>query len=161
MATLKKNNGFYKTELAWSADDISSYMAIGNKGIIHTNKPLLYYRQSGISITSSASIELKIKAISKTKTWLINFLKYNEPTSPIDVLLKKAINNELNSYIKKTIISLLAYNSLYNKSRLKYYFSLWVKRNTYQLSTKEILYTYILAMKKRFADKAKEHNTLD
>ncbi|MEJ0106415.1 MAG: glycosyltransferase [Bacteroidota bacterium] len=37
---LRKNGGFYKLPLAWGSDDISAFIAIGDKGIAHNNKTL-------------------------------------------------------------------------------------------------------------------------
>lgn len=147
---LKKNNGFYKTELAWAADDISSYIAIGNKGIAHTNKELLNYRYNDLSITYSSSVDLKVKAILKTKDWLNVFLSQSKTTSAVDQLLKGEILRELNKYSKRNIISILAYNNI-EKNKMAYYYSVWKKRKSYKLNIKEIIFVYILSVKKNLA----------
>jgi len=148
LEVLKGNGGFYKTELAWAADDISSYIAIGNKGIAHTNKPLLQYRESPISITSSASAELKALAILRTRNWLREFLKRENLASPIDGILKGNIQMELNKFVRRSVVNTLAYNRRTDVSRLMYYYKIWKKRNLYELSYKEIFYAYLLSVKK-------------
>lgn len=97
---LKRNKGFYKLPLAWASDDISSFIAMGDKGIAHVNKPLLNYRKSAITLSSSGNIDLKMKAVMEMGKWLQEFLN-KEPSDETDKIVHENLKKDINWYIKK------------------------------------------------------------
>ena len=151
-SVLKNNNGFYKIELAWASDDISSFIAIGDKGIAHCNIPLLHYRQSSITISSVGSVELKLRAINKIKEWYDSFMENSHPTKETDILLKKNIKENLNNYFRKKVTTTIAYGGLHNKTRLGNYFFAFRMKKKCNLSLKELFYIFVL-YEKRCASK--------
>lgn len=151
---LVSNGGFYKLQLAWASDDISSYMAMGSKGIVHTNKPLFQYRRSKITISTSGSAFLKLAAIQGEERWYKWFLENVVPQSQSDEFLKTCIMRDLPKYFKRKIINTISYHGYDTKQSILHNFFLWYKsRKSYNLSIKEVVYTLILAVKKREVDK--------
>jgi len=75
--SLIKTGGYYKLPLAWASDDITSYTAAADKGIVHTQEPVFCYRQSEFTISNSGSIDLKMNAIIEEERWVDSFLKNN------------------------------------------------------------------------------------
>lgn len=114
---LKTNNGFYDLPLAWYSDDVSSYIASMEKGIAYTSKPLLNFRNSSISISTSGNPEKKMLAFHGFDEWLILFLQ-KEPTEKNDQLILQSIKNYYPDYKRKSIIEILI-NSYKEKSILK------------------------------------------
>jgi len=80
---LRSRGGFFYLPLAWGADDITAFLACADKGLAHTNKPVLNYRESPITVTRTGSSRLKMEAVLQQERWLRNFLK-KTPTDPID-----------------------------------------------------------------------------
>lgn len=151
---LKSNGGFYKIKLAWASDDITSFIAMTKKGIAHINLPLLFYRRSNITISSSGSVLLKLEAIKAEERWYNDFVKTNSPRNQEDKFLKSCIELELPKYFKKKVISTIAYHGYTNKGlifRLVFWFR---NRGRYDLNYKEILYAFVLALKKKHATRA-------
>jgi glycosyltransferase involved in cell wall biosynthesis len=99
-SVLKANNGFYKLPLAWASDDISSFIAMGDKGIAHVNKPLLNYRKSAITISSSGNIDLKMKAVMEMGRWLEEFLN-KQPSGETDRIVHDNLKKDFKWYVKK------------------------------------------------------------
>jgi glycosyltransferase involved in cell wall biosynthesis len=147
--TLKKNSGFYKLELAWASDDISSFIAMNNKGIAHCNIPLLYYRRSSITISSTGKLELKLKAINREREWYDSFLKENVPLTDNDMLLKKNIAEQLNKYFKKKTLMTIG-NSFNYKIRLTNYYYFYKIKKKYGLSLTELFYLFFLFEKGKY-----------
>ena len=104
---LKSNGGFFKLPLAWLSDDITSYIAMGNKGIAHTQEPVFCYRENRFSISNSGSIELKLLAAKKGIDWLHRFL--NE---------KICVDNNQSIFYQNILKGLPTYRSKMNKSNI-------------------------------------------
>lgn len=147
-AVLQNNGGFYKLPLAWGSDDISSYIAMGHKGIAHVSKPLLNYRRTSLTISSTGDFRLKMKSIILVKEWLNFFLVKtfdNEKDVVLNVILKKSIHK----YTQKKKIQTMIPS--YNKGLL-YYFIFWIyKRKYYAVSLFEIVYSMIEFIKWKFS----------
>lgn len=104
---LKANGGYYKLPMGWTCDDITSYIAMSEKGIAHTEKRVFSYRQSDITMSSSGDVFLKLVAIAGEKKWLEDYLK-NEPDNSDDLVLYRKIKEFLPDYSRKKIIGTLA-----------------------------------------------------
>ena len=139
-AVLKQNGGFYNLPLAWASDDITVYIACGNKGIAHTNKPVFNYRQSRYTISSSGNAELKMKAVLLEEKWFKDFLQ-KEPENDSDKIIKK----ELYAILKKFIENkkrLIVYQSLRKNvihTIVKWYF----KKEVFGLSLKDLRHSLL------------------
>ncbi|MGZ3756176.1 MAG: glycosyltransferase family 2 protein [Mucilaginibacter sp.] len=136
--SLKRRGGFYKLPLAWGSDDISAYLACGNKGIAHTNNPVFQYRHHGTSISSTGSGELKMDAVLSQHIWFKNFLK-TEPIDAVDKIQHKVLLKSINKLMqkKKTRVITESLSIGFFKGLLK-----WFKmRKKYQYSTIEFGYS--------------------
>ncbi|TCO07877.1 glycosyltransferase family A protein [Natronoflexus pectinivorans] len=151
-SALKMNGGFFKNKLAWASDDITSFIAMKGKGIVHINKPLFQYRRSPLTISSSGSVELKLKAIEREAIWYEEFLKTEIPQNEMDLLLKENIKKRLPIYFKKKSLETIAYHGYNNSKGVFRNFIYWViRRKRYKMSIKEMAYALILALKKKEA----------
>lgn len=143
---LKKSGGFYYMPLGWFTDDVTSYIAMMGKGIAHTNKALLNYRDHGGSITSIGNHALKIKAIGKQKIWFDDFLKH-KPQGEQDQILYNNICKDINRFIRKhkyyTISSSLEGGVV--KNCIKWF----GKRKEYGISASEIMNSVIIFLKEK------------
>ncbi|WP_434662560.1 glycosyltransferase family 2 protein [Klebsiella sp. MISC125] len=145
---LNSNGGFYKNKLAWASDDITSYIAMKDKGIAHVNLPLLFYRRSSINISSSGSVRLKLQAIEQEFDWYDNFLDNFNTHSQVDTILLRYLRCNLSKFKKKKIVETIAYNGFKRESFIKDCCT-WINaRKKYSLSIKEVIYIAVLAYKK-------------
>lgn len=71
---LLNNGGFFNLPLAWGSDDITSYIAMKDKGVYHVNEPIFCYRKTGLTISSNGNAEYKLKAIEGEERWITVFL---------------------------------------------------------------------------------------
>lgn len=135
---LKKNGGFFFTPMAWGTDDISAYIAMREKGIAHTNQPLLNYRLHPSNISSSGSHEFKMEAILQQQQWLHNFLKI-KPKQKEDLIVYRNICKHIDRLIQKQKIDAIA-------SSLRFLFfesmAFWIaNRKRFKISLFEIIYS--------------------
>ncbi|GHU67758.1 hypothetical protein FACS189413_03130 [Bacteroidia bacterium] len=135
--TLKNNGGYYKLPLAWASDDISAYITAYKAGIAHTNKPIFLYRHSGITISSTGNIDLKMTAIIEEEKWISDFLITNQPQCEEDEMLRSMIMKKIKKHFVGRRKGL--YIGFFVKSPLKY--TIWFLQNKikYQLSLITIL----------------------
>jgi len=104
--SLVAQGGFYNLPLGWATDDISAYIAMENKGIAHTNIPLLNYRVNAQTISSSGNEKLKFKAALLEEKWILSFLEERLPEEDIDKIIHSSICKNISSsfYKRKQII---------------------------------------------------------
>lgn len=145
---LVKNKGFYKLPLAWASDDITSFQAALDKGIIHTQEPVFCYRESDITISNSDSAELKLYAIEKEENWYNEFLENFNPVNKQDKYFYESIKGDMpRSFLTKRIET-IAYNGIREKYFFKDFLYFLKKRKTFKLSLQHIVYAMVLAIKK-------------
>ena len=144
---LKNKGGFYYLPLAWGSDDISAYIQMNSKGVAHTNRCLLNYRNSPITISNSGNVDLKLLAIEGEKQWFDNFIG-NTAIEEINLLKLNQIKNLLPSYFqnKKKYTLALFYNKNFLKGIALSFKEIWRK----QLTPKESLLAFFKAFKHRF-----------
>jgi hypothetical protein len=70
---LRDIGGFFKTPLAWGADDITWFTIAKDAGIVHTNKILCKWRISDINLSTTGNPQLKLLAIDNYKNWFSEF----------------------------------------------------------------------------------------
>ncbi len=141
---LKNKGNFYFLPLAWGTDDITSFKMIGNKGIAHTNKPVLHYRRHPLNISTIGKYELKMKAELLYEKWLINFLEI-KPKPIYDNIVYDNLCRNLPKLFQKRKIYIVA-ESLQNnffQMSLK-----WIKeRKAIELSKSELIYAILSFLK--------------
>lgn len=144
--SLIDKGGFYHLPLAWASDDITSYIAMANKGVVHINTPIFYYRRSNVTISSGGNIEYKLKAIKGEEDWYNSFFKSITPQDKQDAVLEKSIKYELPHYLKKKRIATIAYFS--GEKSVMSFLIYWYRRRTLtHLGFKELLYSTLLFYK--------------
>ncbi|MEJ1222849.1 glycosyltransferase family 2 protein [Sediminicola sp. 1XM1-17] len=133
--SLIARKGFYKLPLAWASDDISSFIAIGDKGIAHINKPLFNYRKNMYTISSSGNVKLKMEAILLEKKWFEDFL-IKIPKNQKDSLIHEYLKNNISDYIKQKKIAIITQSFTIN---FIYHLPFWVvNKSNYQINLMEI-----------------------
>ncbi|REC40406.1 glycosyltransferase family 2 protein [Chryseobacterium sp. 5_R23647] len=140
--------GFYKLPLAWASDDITSFQAASNNGIIHTQKPVFCYRESDITISNSYSAELKLQAIDGEEKWYHNFIESYVPSNKIDKSFYDCIKKEKSNFFLTKRIETIAYNGIRENFFLKDCIYFLRKRKSFKLNLQHIVYAFILAIKK-------------
>ncbi len=101
---LNSNGGFYKLPLAWGRDDITSFIAMKNKGIAHVNCPVFCYRVSNITISNSGSEERKLAANKAYFSWIENVL-IKDSSNVIDNIQIANIRKLLPKKVKQRAIA--------------------------------------------------------
>ncbi|TFF38790.1 glycosyltransferase family 2 protein [Mucilaginibacter psychrotolerans] len=147
-ASLKQTGGYFKLPYAWGSDEISAFIACGQKGIAHTNKPVFQYRKHATSISSSGSQLIKMDAVMAQSAWYDAFLKLQ----PINIddqiqyqVLKKTIKKLMQK--KKTVVLTNALEGGITKN----FFRWFTKRNQYGYSVFELGYAAIESIKRNIA----------
>jgi len=148
-SALKEKGGYYFFPMAWASDDISSFIAIGDKGIAHTNKPLLNYRRHSSSLSSSGNTEIKMESIMMQEEWYRNFLS-KEPANLEDRILYENICQNIGKQIQKEKIYVmsLSFRTNYWANCIKWF----NKRKEYKLSNVEIVYSVMEFLKVKIAN---------
>ena len=75
VSNLRKCGGFYKTTMAWAADDITANMMAKNEGIVNSQVPMFQYRMNEQTISKIGNIRQKIKAIKEEEQWYETFFE--------------------------------------------------------------------------------------
>ena len=107
---LVAQGGFYKLPLAWASDDISSYIAMKDKGIAHINIPLLNYRVNAHTISLTGSAILKINATMLEEKWMLSFLNEHFPENDIDKIIHSSISNKVSEYLHIKKVNIIAHS---------------------------------------------------
>ena len=141
--SLIAKGGFFKLPLAWASDDISAYIAMQDKGIAHTNKPVFRYRRSSITISSGGNPQLKMVATLLEENWLKNFFKNNKPESEIDKAISTNLNEDINRYILKKKLDIIQKSLNTHTTKSVYY---WL-RNAKKYNINKLLIGYALIEK--------------
>lgn len=150
-SALKQKGGFYYMPLGWFTDDITSYIAMMGKGIAHTNKTLLNYRDHGASISSIGDHMIKMRAINQQKIWFDNFLKH-KPVNDQDRVLYTDICQNTGRFIRKH--KCYAISSSLEGGIIKNSIKWFNKRKEYGISAFEIINAIVIFLKvKRGAKK--------
>ncbi|SEM43897.1 Glycosyltransferase involved in cell wall bisynthesis [bacterium A37T11] len=134
--SLRERGGFYYFPLAWGSDDVTAYMAMAEKGIAHTQKPVFNYRSNGFSITSTGNDLEKMNANLAYGDWLRKFLVQYQPKEGEKVMHAYLLKH-LNAYIqqrKNYTMALSMRNKPFQKARM------WANhRKEFDISLRQIL----------------------
>ena len=146
---LKEKGGFYYLPFAWSSDDITSYRAMDERGVVHINEPIFCYRKNRLTITSSGDPNIKLQAISLEQKWFKSFMSIHTPKQEKDMVTYSDIERTLPIYFKRKRIYTVAYCSKTQKHLLRSFIFWMTHRKNAQLSISEMVYTFFLAFKNK------------
>lgn len=144
-SVLKGIGGFFFMPLAWSSDDITAYLAAGTKGIAHTQKPLLHYRQSQYTISMSGNVKLKMKAILLEELWLNKFLAIKPMNS--DLLYYENIKDQLSNFVRLKKNLTISLSLKQNRFKLKEIVFWLYNKNSFGLSYTDLIISLLKSFK--------------
>ena len=150
VSALQKKGGYFFLPLGWGTDDITSFIAMGNKGIAHTNKPLLNYRRHPATISSIGNHELKMDAILQIQQWYTDFLR-DKPEKEVDLIIYKDLVDNIDELVRKQKIYTMSASL-----RIRFFKNLfsWIsRRKKYRLSFEEIFYSVFIYLKEKRKEK--------
>lgn len=99
--TLRRNGGFFKLPLAWGSDDISSFIAATEGGIVNSQIPLFQYRVNKANISSTGKVNEKLQAIDLYKEWYNRFLKVCKAENEVDMIYLSMLLKEIEMVFNK------------------------------------------------------------
>lgn len=145
VSALKEKGGFYNIPYAWGSDDITAFMAIGNKGLAHTNNTVFKYRSNQISITSTGNYFVKMDANLQYEKWLREFLAASTPKNVDEEIVYDLLKRDLDKLILRKKVYVMT-KSMVGKP-LKFAYTWFTKRKLYNLSINHIAYSFINALR--------------
>ena len=146
---LKDNGGFYKLPLAWSSDDISTFIAAKDTGIANMQTLGFQYRSTTETISrSNDNFKYKLLANIQEEEWYRLFLK-NVPkhTNKVEYIFWEMLVKHLSRRMMKVRIYTISRNMTNNG--LYRVFEYFVKRKEYRLNFPMIGYAFIEAIRIR------------
>lgn len=150
---LRENGGFFYLPLAWGSDDVSAIIAAASTGVANTNAIGFRYRINSQTISKTGNFEKKMEAIRLAFEWYARFLKEKSAElsgcDSMDSIYLSCLNKEFcraqRDSLKKTL-------EIHFRSSLKSFFKIFLKSKEYSLSKKDIVLSWILALKFRTCD---------
>ena len=144
--TLRNRGGFFNLPLAWGSDDITSFIACGEKGIAHSNRPVFNYRRNRLSISSTGNVIDKLNSYNLYMDWLEEFLK-NPPKNIEDRVIYNDLITNFKKYVKTKQMFMLTHD-LQENTILKgiKYFS---NREKIRFSSKDIMTGVMLSLARK------------
>jgi hypothetical protein len=147
---LRRNGGFYYLPLAWASDDISSYIAIGDKGIAHTNKPVFNYRKHSSTLSMTGNGELKMKSVLQKQKWFAEFLS-KKPLLDNDLITYNNICLNIKKRIQKEKVQTIKHSM--NKNFFINCIKWFCIYKRYDISLAEVIYSIMANFKTRIVRK--------
>lgn len=145
---LKSFGGFYKLPLAWTSDDITSYMMAGTKGIANTNVATFMYRINAYTISRTGNCKLKMESLNSAENWIDNFLNKQTPKTIEEIEESKLLPKLKAKWLDAEKCSIIV--DSYKSNLYSIFFWLKTKRK-YGLNNKHIfkaLLLFFLSLKK-------------
>lgn len=143
---LRKHGGFYFLPMAWGSDDISSYIAAGNKGIANSQTPVFEYRENRQTLSKTGNADIKCEAVRLERAWYLNFLNI-VPNGAIDIVYYDSIKKELPRHFRIKTQRLII-RDLGDKGLHRWLF--WLsKRKSVHLSSSVLFWILVIAVKNR------------
>lgn len=143
---LREQGGFYFLPMAWASDDISAFIAAGNKGIANTRVPIFEYRENTQTISNTGNVETKYEAARAEKTWYLQFLE-KIPADDIDKIYYSCIKKELPHHFRLKIQGMII-SDLSTKGFSRWFH--WYKRRKETgMSSSLMAWILVIAMKNR------------
>jgi glycosyltransferase involved in cell wall biosynthesis len=104
---LKTIGGFYELPLSWGSDDITWFQIALQGGVAYSSKALCCWRNSPCNLSSSGSLELRLKALNQYKTWIKQFIDRFEPEDLVEHEFLTLIKQVYRDFIKAQQLLLL------------------------------------------------------
>lgn len=139
---LRQNGGFYKLPLAWASDDISSIIGATKNGVANSQIICFKYRSSEQTITSTGSIEHKMRAVKSEREWYNSFLK-DEPNNELDFKYRNLSLLLLDKFILNKYAGLISQDLRKHPVHIVRWFNI---RKEYSYNIKTLLYSILLAI---------------
>lgn len=138
---LKIMGGFYKLPLAWTSDDITSYMMAGSKGVANTNVATFMYRINAYTISRTGNCKLKMESLNSAGDWIETFLEKQTPKTIEEIEESKLLPNLKAKWLdaEKCSIIVDSYNN--NLGNIVFWFK---SKRKYGLKNKHILKSLLL-----------------
>jgi len=134
---LKSMGGYYRLPMGWACDDITAYMAMTDKGIAHTQKKVFSYRQTGITLSSSGDVFLKLEAVFGEKKWFEEFMAI-QPENSDDIVIYNKIREFLPDYFRKKVAGSFALWASWSD------FFRWSKLRSLGMGIKDVFIAFVL-----------------
>lgn len=100
---LRANGGFFDTEYAWGADDMSAFIAAFKNGVANTYVPVFQYRVSNITISKNTK-NTPVKIVSHNKVFkTIKQYLSEKPADRTDIVYWSLIQKHFNKYFSQAI----------------------------------------------------------
>lgn len=143
---LKSLGGYYKLPLAWTSDDITSYMMAGTNGIVNTNKATFMYRINAQTISRTGNCKIKMESLIKARIWIDNFFKTLHPDTIEDIEEFKLLPQLLEKWLDSEKCSIIVDSCRNRISNILY----WIKsKRKYGLSKKHFFKAIFILMLSR------------
>lgn len=139
---LKKVGGFYKLPSAWGSDDISTYICAFQKGIVNLPEIVFKYRINRYSISSTGSVESKLRAIAQKQEWIRDNLILTEVSDKKDRLYQKLIQDMFPQSIYREQVSTIAGGLKWRS--LGMLFRLVKRKKSFMIDLKQIFFAILL-----------------
>lgn len=132
---LRKIGGYYKLPLAWTSDDITSYLMATPNGIANTNVATFMYRINAYTISRTGNCKIKMDALCKAKVKINDLLKDLKPNNLEDITEYKLLPQLLQKWEDAEKCSIITDSCRSGAYHILY----WVKsKRKYGLSNKHI-----------------------
>lgn len=102
---LVEKGGFVNFPKAWASDDATAIM-LSSKGVLFSQKPLVYFRYSGQNISTRGKYgEEKVQARIQYSKWVMNFIPENRNDEVFERYYAEMIRERLLIMLKVNLIS--------------------------------------------------------
>ena len=145
---LKQIGGFYELPLAWGADNLTAHIAAIEKGVVNGHIPVVQYRASQLSISSSSRTSdtvQKCQAMDLAFNYYQRFLKLL-PVSDLDNLYHQLIKKSLKVAIEKKKHKMIENNIASFLPNIFYWFC---KKNKMGIKSKKLFILFLYAIKSK------------
>lgn len=155
---LMKNGGFYKTPLAWGADDITVCIAASQHGIANMQVPGFQYRVSSQTITSLGDVTARFEAINIEEGWYNDFFSLErDDCDEVEKIFMRMCKGYLNrAMAKKRVVTI--YEELVRGGMRKLY-NIVKRRKSYHLNMQMIGYALVERLKVSRVEKLQKHTS--
>jgi glycosyltransferase involved in cell wall biosynthesis len=131
---IKSKGGFVSIPQAWGSDDLTWFLIAQENGIVGSNRPLYYYRNSELTVTYSISVKKKIEFLHIHVAKLKEFIENIIPNSAEQEIKKRMVLKAFNPYLLQREKDL--YDEMRKKNRWFSFLGFLYKLKLYFLSKK-------------------------
>lgn len=143
---LKRIDGFIKFPLAWNSDDVTAFEAASDKGIVHINEILFFYRTNPYNISSNGNWYLKAEAMIQKEKWIKNKIQHYIPASNQEKIINQLILKELPYYIHFKLLQELS-NGV-KRFKIKNFIHIMRNSDQYHLTFRDYIRLFLICILK-------------